>query len=1164
MGYTFRPIQKKNFADMAAAHKDNDLLDRWVSDYDTTLSYEDWLKSKGHTIGATASQAAGKAALHKLRSYLNAAEPELVYFLTHTWNTQAKAITYKELREAILNGDIDQAYLTQWHNDYSKFVTDHLQQAWEDAMTAATADMAAKYPEWNFDPMADGVKKWTTQRAADFVTNSTTTQIMGLRAIVKRAAVLEDMNVDQLSRAIRPMVGLTYQQGIANMNYYESLIKSGMSEKKATDLSVRYSARMHRYRGYNIARTELAFAYNQGSYEGTKQAQEAGYMGDVVKVWCTADDERVCEICGGLDGKTIAMDDDFDFTTKLATPANPTIRKVPPAHPSCRCSVLYKEISPPQYKPTENPNKPPDAASEKDDAPLATVPGTYKLPEDLTYNGSASLGGTGKSYIYTDGDGQQWLFKPGTNKDGSPAIFRAYVQEAGYKVQYIVDPDTAVPVACFTDSKGTFGAIQKMVNGSSIKDELYKLYHGQDLPATLKSQIQREHVTDWLIANFDGHSKQFVADSAGRLVGIDKDQAFRYLQKSAAKTMSYSFHPNAAYGENEPIYNSLYRMFAKGDIDLDLNDVLPYIKRVESIPNNTYREIFREYAENLNGKGKAAEALLDDIVERKASLRETYRAFYEELLEERTGRKVVFKFADEGAAAVKTTVSAQTMTKEAAMKLTSADLKKMAKSKGIAYAGDMTKDELATCISDPTQIPTVQSQVKAKIAARKAARAAVDTPTPPKSGKYTVKNGVYQADEIFDDFSVVPKDRKLGISVASDSAMVEGQNLTVRRVIVNGENYVEISGKLTETATDNIDNVLKSAPRGRIGYGKGPLTQGAASLDDANEIVGSNGIKLQSNGVSMELITEKHERALMGTFRVRVADTGNGIVDAAKVKAALKNSEFGFVINTPTNADTDLLKKARLMYQQSPRSAAALWKMEKTAENVDALIRTYGVDISDLKKLVEQEVYPGYYTYVNPGIHKTYQKAGLEYVWSGVRTEQSVVAMVKSGGHASSMTRIKTGFMGDGASISDDISTGGADNVFTRVATKFANANGEKYSQSFGSGTYQVIIKPSVTDRTDWYAFHGDHYGTTKGSRYADRPSAMDFFKTENGTYNAGNEMMFRHGIDIKDWLGIDCKTQTFKDRLIDALKSEGITQINGTPVEKFIRVNSIVGKPWK
>lgn len=282
--------------------------------------------------------------LRKLRSFLDVTEPQLVYFLVNLWRNQGKAITYKELREAILSGQLSTEYLEQWQQDYSVFVTKYLRPEWIMAMDEAAEEIRREYPEWSFDPMSDGVRSWTEIRAAAFVTNSTNAQIQGLQAVVQRAAVLGDINVDTLARAIRPMVGLTWQQGISNWNYFTKLIESGTKEKKALDLSIRYAARQHRYRGYNIARTELAFAYNQGSYEGTKQAQAAGYMGDVVKVWCTADDERVCSTCGGLEGKTIAMDDDFDFKTKLATPQNITIRRVPPAHPSCRCAVLYKEV----------------------------------------------------------------------------------------------------------------------------------------------------------------------------------------------------------------------------------------------------------------------------------------------------------------------------------------------------------------------------------------------------------------------------------------------------------------------------------------------------------------------------------------------------------------------------------------------------------------------------------------------------------------------------------------------------------------------------------------------------------------------------------------------------------------------------------------------------
>lgn len=1117
--------------------------------------------------------AAANLALQKLRSYLNAAEPEMVYFLVNTWNAQGRAITYKEIREALLKGDIDQEYIEQWQEDYSKFVKEHLEPAWNDAMEAATAEMAKKYPDWNFDPYADGVRKWTQNRAAEFVTNSSYTQIEGLRAVIRKATVLEDMNVDQLSRAIRPMVGLTHQQSIANLNYYNKLLENGISEKKAMDLSIRYSARQHRYRAYNIARTELAFAYNQGSYQGIKQAQAAGYMGEVKKVWCTADDERTCEICGSLEGKEIAMDDEFGFKTKLSVVHTPTIKMVPPAHPSCRCTTLYIETEAPQWvKDGQNPNQLPDAAGEMDDEPFASIPEDYELPSGLKYTGSSSGEGTGKNYTYIDEDGNEYIFKPGINEDGSNAVFRVYVQEAGYKVQHIIDPDTAVPVRRFENftefSIEYFGAMQKKIQGTIASSYLDDLYHDIDIPAQVKSQLMREHVTDWLMANFDAHGNQFMFNKAGTLVGLNKDQAFRYLTDSGAKKMSYSFHPNKAYGEKEPIYNPLYRLFASGDIDLDPNDVLPYIKRVEAISNKEYREIFRKYAESLNGPGKAAEALLDDILDRKINLRETYREFFEELLEERSsGIKAVFKFADEGAVAAKQALASQTMTKEAALKMTSAELKKIAKDKGIPSAINMTKEQLATCLSDPTQIPAMNAQVNEKLRAQSARRRAAQAgqvDITPTQGKYTVTNGVYRANEVFDDFSAIPNDRKLGISVASDSSFVEGQRLTARKVRLNGEEYYEVSGKLTETKTDEIENMMQFNNHGDIVFGKGPLTDGIAALDDMDWITSGGGIKLTQSGATIELITDKGRRALMGEFRVRIKTTGDPLLDASRMKNVLQTSEFKFVLDAPTAADEDIYKKARLLFQKNPDAAVAFSKVKEKGDFIDTFLQVNNIDPDEIKNFVKEEVYPGYYTYVNKGVHKAYQKEGLEYVWSGVSDKESVVAMVKSGGMASSMSRIKTGFAGNGASVSSDIGTGGADNVFTRIATKGAKSDYTNYNFSFASGNYQIVIKPEVMDRTDWYAYEFDNYGRTTGDEMKQRLSSMDFVKSQNTDYRNGNEVMFRHGIDLKDWACIDCASQTDKDRLLDALRAEGITQINGVNIENFVRINQYVGTPLK
>lgn len=302
----------------------------------------------------------------KLRSFLDVNEPELVEMLHRLWNHQGNAITYKELREAILsgefarNGEVSGEYaeewLNNWRQEYSQFVQKYMLPEWEKAFAEGLKEIADKRPGWYFNPFENGVREWAMKHGAQFVTNSTQTQLDGLKAIIRRASTgdMHGMSVDKLARVVRPMVGLTWRQGIANVNYYESLVKGGMSEKKALEKAILYGQKQHRYRGYNIARTELAFAYNHGAISGIREAQRIGLMGVMVKRWVTAADERTCSICESLNGASLGLDEGFSYQGKGGEriPINPRLtepetKEVPPAHPSCRCTVAFDEVSPP-------------------------------------------------------------------------------------------------------------------------------------------------------------------------------------------------------------------------------------------------------------------------------------------------------------------------------------------------------------------------------------------------------------------------------------------------------------------------------------------------------------------------------------------------------------------------------------------------------------------------------------------------------------------------------------------------------------------------------------------------------------------------------------------------------------------------------------------------
>ena len=199
----------------------------------------------------------------------------------------------------------------------------------------------------------------------------------------------------------------------------------------------------------------------------------------------TAYDDGVCDICNGLEGQTIGIDGNFNF--KLNKLLFGGQRLTPPAHPQCRCAVEYREISPPVIQPAQSQTPGPSIP----DPATPSVPGSLQMPQGMKDKGLAHLGGTGEMHLCEDGSGTEWLFKPAQSKSGTPEEFRAYVQEAGYKVQGIVDPDTAVKVGT-GNIGGQFGAYQQKIdvdpNGFDFK--AWQQYGTKGLTADQVQQIQ--------------------------------------------------------------------------------------------------------------------------------------------------------------------------------------------------------------------------------------------------------------------------------------------------------------------------------------------------------------------------------------------------------------------------------------------------------------------------------------------------------------------------------------------------------------------------------------------------------------------------------------------------------------------------------------------------
>ena len=279
-----------------------------------------------------------------------------VEILCGFWEDQQNAITYQELRQAVIDGAISQETWKLWMQDYSVLIASRLSKLWTDGIVAGSAGQPILDGRtFEFNTQTPGILNWISGHGAEFVTASTQEQKDAIAALLTKK-MKDSHTVDELSRLIRPCIGLTkgdtkatvrlYDNIVANLKKEHPRMKPESIRKKALDAAQKYAERKHRARAMTIAQTESAFAYNRGTDEGIRQAQEAGYLGVMKKRWCTSGDDQVCSTCKELDGVEIDMEKEFDFKGKVLFRGH---KLLPPAHPRCGCAVEYVEIEPPMF-----------------------------------------------------------------------------------------------------------------------------------------------------------------------------------------------------------------------------------------------------------------------------------------------------------------------------------------------------------------------------------------------------------------------------------------------------------------------------------------------------------------------------------------------------------------------------------------------------------------------------------------------------------------------------------------------------------------------------------------------------------------------------------------------------------------------------------------------
>lgn len=187
---------------------------------------------------------------------------------------------------------------------------------------------AVRVADMRFDATNPEAVAWAKRNAATLVTETTAATRLAIRRIIQRTFA-EGISSRDAAILIRDVIGLTERQAEAVANFRKKLVERQLNKTAVRRRTSRYADKLLRDRATTIARTESMRAANEGQRQLWKQAVSEGYLSsNAQQQWITTPDERLCPVCGPLEGETVNLNASFSggFTA-------------PPAHPRCRCTV---------------------------------------------------------------------------------------------------------------------------------------------------------------------------------------------------------------------------------------------------------------------------------------------------------------------------------------------------------------------------------------------------------------------------------------------------------------------------------------------------------------------------------------------------------------------------------------------------------------------------------------------------------------------------------------------------------------------------------------------------------------------------------------------------------------------------------------------------------
>jgi hypothetical protein len=235
-----------------------------------------------------------------------------------------------------------------------------------------------------------------------------------------------------------------------------------------------------------------------------------------------------------------------------------------------------------------------------------------------------------------DNLGRKWIFKTSGYYERIEAAIIVYHL---YKLFGLESPEIH-PITLNINGKKVSGSIQIFVPNRSTLN----YYSPDQLSPNCLNYLIRTYVLNWLLANYDAHSSNFLVLSfekegrVGRIARIDNDAAFIFLGQDSLK-WDYVIPWYEDHLVN--YYSRLWKAYMSNHINLDLEGNYVFVKFVSNFPDSFFERLilpirthnfqessdyrFRELREKHSD-------FLEPIILRKRNLIKDFEEFYRDLV----------------------------------------------------------------------------------------------------------------------------------------------------------------------------------------------------------------------------------------------------------------------------------------------------------------------------------------------------------------------------------------------------------------------------------------------------------------------------------------------------------------------------------------------------